>query len=475
MSSQSDSQDISGAPSMEDEVLSDVESSSAQSSVGQDVVVALELQKALVAEAEAEGFEQECEDEELALAWQAAEEEAQRESVRVTVAVLPPRGAGEASTSRPLNAVPIRVAPGKKKAKAAAPKKKGSVADQGKPLDMPEGYSYLNTVALEIRSKADAADIYVTQLHVGPSAIVVTPGPDDVLSRAPEGCIAMHVLSVSMGLRFPLHPFLREYLRFVGLVPCQLTPNSHSYITGFLQLCKSRGVTPSLDLFFQSFNLCRGGHANAEGFANLQQVALFKLFTEAPSSNKGWKDRWCYVRLTESPFPRELRDRFRRHEKRRSAALEKDGRILAKIPEDRDKNITIKECTKEEDLYTLGFRRYRFLGETDEKFPAFEGASGGVKMDLNAFANLKKQKAKVSGQKEPAKQKPLGETKKGGEPSGEAAKRKAAGKAPVPEGKKQKKGAPGRRLPWCWWWTSILPRNPVLRLLLARPRAKVAR
>ncbi|CAH9098303.1 unnamed protein product [Cuscuta europaea] len=124
---------------------------------------------------------------------------------------------------------------------------------------MPEGYSWLNTEALEIRSKADRADLYVTQLHVGPSAEVVEPGPDDVLSRAPEGCIAIHVLSVSMGLRFPLHPFLREYLRFVGLVPFQLTPNSHSYIAGFLQLYKSRGVKPSLDLFFQSFNLCRGG------------------------------------------------------------------------------------------------------------------------------------------------------------------------------------------------------------------------
>ncbi|CAH9085177.1 unnamed protein product [Cuscuta europaea] len=68
-------------------------------------------------------------------------------------------------------------------------------------------------------------------------------------------------------------------------------------------------------------------------------------------------------------------------------------------------------------------------------------------MDLNAFANLKKQKAKVPGQKEPAKHKPLGETKKGGEPSGEAAKRKAAGKAPVPEGKKQKKGDAGKKAP----------------------------
>ncbi|CAH9075155.1 unnamed protein product [Cuscuta europaea] len=69
-------------------------------------------------------------------------------------------------------------------------------------------------------------------------------------------------------------------------------------------------------------------------------------------------------------------------------------------------------------------------------------------MDLNAFAALKKQKAKVPGQKEPSKQKPLGEfSKKGSEPSEEAAKRKAADKAPIPEGKRQKKGDAGQKAP----------------------------
>ncbi|CAH9072666.1 unnamed protein product [Cuscuta europaea] len=403
MSSQSDSQDISGAPSMEDEVLSDVESSSAQSSAQEDVAMAVEVQKELLAEVEAEGFEQEVEDEELALAMQVAEEEEAKERTRVTVAVLPPRGAGEASTSRPLNAVPIRVAPGKKKAKVAAPKKKIVAADQGKPIDMPEGYSWLNTTALEIKLKADRADFYVTQLHVGPSAVVVEPGVDDVLSRAPEGCIAVHVLSVSMGLRFPLHPFLREYHRFVGLVPCQLTPNSHSYVAGFLSLCRDRGVTPSLDLFFQSFNLCRGGHANAEGFANLQQIARWKLFTEAPSSNKGWKERWCYVRVAEISFPAELRDRFRRHPKVGSAALEKDGLVIAKIPEGRKKQVSIKDYTADKELYALGFRRYRFIGEVDEKYPVFAEAFGGAG-GMEALFAMKKKKERAQAQKKEKKE-----------------------------------------------------------------------
>ncbi|CAH9053192.1 unnamed protein product [Cuscuta europaea] len=123
----------------------------------------------------------------------------------------------------------------------APQKKKQNAANCGKPVGIPEGHSFLNTAALALRLRADQAECYVTQLHVGPSATVIEPGPNDLLSQAPEGCFAVHVLSVSLGLRFPLHPFLLEYLRYVGLAPCQLTPNSHSYIDDFLHLCRSRG------------------------------------------------------------------------------------------------------------------------------------------------------------------------------------------------------------------------------------------
>ncbi|CAH9081817.1 unnamed protein product [Cuscuta europaea] len=263
-----------------------------------------------------------------------------------------------------------------------------------------------------------------------------------------------------MGLRFPLHPFLREYLRFVGLVPCQLTPNSHSYVAGFLNLCRDRGVTPSLDLFFQSFNLCRGGHANAEGFANLQQVARWKLFTEAPSSNKGWKERWCYVRVAENPFPAELRDRFRRHPKVGSAALEKDGLVIAKIPEGRTKQVSIKDHTADKGFYALGFRRYRFIGESDEKYPIFAEAFGGTRgvpvkmMNVRGLADLKKKKpSKCPRGTDAGVPKPAGDFFKKPEgpsvgPSADAAaaaKRKGSGRDP--EGKKPKTGDAGKKVP----------------------------
>ncbi|CAH9084871.1 unnamed protein product [Cuscuta europaea] len=113
------------------------------------------------------------------------------------------------------------------------------------------------------------------------------------------------------------------------------------------------------------------------------------------------------------------------------------------IPEGRDKNITIKECTKEGDLYTLGFRRYRFLGETDEKFPMFEGASGGIPvnmMNVKGLARFKNKPAKDPKGSDAGGQKPVGAPFKKPEGDAAAAKRKPTAKEPPQAPKKSKKG-----------------------------------
>ncbi|CAH9101284.1 unnamed protein product [Cuscuta epithymum] len=438
MSSESDSQNISEEVPAQSEGYSTAESSSEQPSAGNDSAIAEEVQGQLRTEMEAEEFEQVVVDEEMALALQVAEEEEEKERQQVTVAVLPSRGAGEASSSRPIDAVPLRVASGKKRKKQkAAPKKKQAAVDAGQPVGIPEGHSYLNTAALDLKTKAVEAEYLKTQLLVGPSAQVVVPGPDDVLLHPPEGCCAVHILSVELGLRFPLHPFLVEYLRFVGLAPCQLTPNSHSYIAGFLSLCRSRGVEPTLDQFFLSFNLCRGGAANSEGFANLQQLPAWRLFSEVPSSHKGWKDRFCYLRMPGVTFPRPLRNHFRRHLKVGNASLESNGRKLTKKSPGSEKLTTIKAATLPEELLQLEFQRYRLPGEKDERYPLFDRGSqtarGGI-MDPKAFAKLSKQMAK-----EERRRKEGSSTKK---PVDSFPKKDGAAKTPEGEGP-SKKSAPG--------------------------------
>ncbi|CAH9117733.1 unnamed protein product [Cuscuta europaea] len=239
-----------------------------------------------------------------------------------------------------------------------------------------------------------------------------------------------------IGPPIPPPPLMIEYLRFVKLAPCQLTPNSCSYLAGFLSLCQSRDVEPTLDQFFLSFNLCRGGHSNVGGFANLQQLPEFRLFDDVPSSHKGWKEKFCYVRMAENPFPAPLRDSFRRHLKAGSAALEKKRMKLSKKSEGSEKHVLIKVATLPDELYDLGFRRYRLMGEKDERYPLSIGSTkapevvalsravisylekknasccsniltllyflcfSGLDMDSNNLARLKRQLAKEDKKKE---------------------------------------------------------------------------
>ncbi|CAH9093792.1 unnamed protein product [Cuscuta europaea] len=169
--------------------------------------------------------------------------------------------------------------------------------------------------------------------------------------------------------------------------------------------------------------------------------------------------------MAESPFPRELRNYFRRHVKTEGcAALKKWGKKISAIPEGWDKHVLLKEMTLEDDLYLLGFRRYRFLGETYEKYPilerAFESTKGDI-MDPRAFAKLCKQLVKEEKRKKegPSTQKPIdsffkknqveedpskkidASAEEVGGSKAEELKRKNAGKGIKPPEKKKLKGA----------------------------------
>ncbi|CAH9102649.1 unnamed protein product [Cuscuta europaea] len=142
----------------------------------------------------------------------------------------------------------------------------------------------------------------------------------------------------------------------------------------------------------------------------------------------------------------ELRDRFRRHPKVGSAALEKDGSTIAKIPAGRTKQVSIKDFTADKELFALSFRRYRFLGETDEKYPVL---TGGVNMDAGKLFALKKKGKSQAQKKDPSVQPPVGAffQKEAPEPSAAegvvgvaegATKKKKGGKVVEPPTKKQR-------------------------------------
>ncbi|VFQ90857.1 unnamed protein product [Cuscuta campestris] len=116
---------------------------------------------------------------------------------------------------------------------------------------------------------------------VGPSIKVPRSTSTQTAMDAPSGFFTVHLASLKKGLWFPLHSLLIEFLNEVDLLPCQLVPNSHRYVAGYLVRCKAVGVKPTLDHFLFTFKLTKG-HGDWASYASLSQRSS-KLFTRLPS------------------------------------------------------------------------------------------------------------------------------------------------------------------------------------------------
>ncbi|VFQ73964.1 unnamed protein product [Cuscuta campestris] len=137
-------------------------------------------------------------------------------------------------------------------------------ADEGSRVELDENIMALCHCQITDRGFADATDM------VGPSIEVLRPTKTQTALDAPSGFFTVHLVSLKKGLCFPLHLLLIEFLNLVDLLPCQLVPNSHRYITGYLVRCKDVGVKPTLDHFLFTFKLTKG-HKDWASYASLLQ------------------------------------------------------------------------------------------------------------------------------------------------------------------------------------------------------------
>ena len=58
------------------------------------------------------------------------------------------------------------------------------------------------------------------------SVDIIKPANLDNVRFAPPNCIVVYVLTFELGLRFPLHPFIRELLNFLNVTVVELYPNA---------------------------------------------------------------------------------------------------------------------------------------------------------------------------------------------------------------------------------------------------------
>ncbi|VFQ79505.1 unnamed protein product [Cuscuta campestris] len=174
--------------------------------------------------------------------------------------------------------------------------------DEGSRVGLDENIMALCHCQITDRGFVDATDM------VGPSIEVMRPTSTQTALDAPSGFFTVHLASLKKGLRFPLHPLLIEFLNVVDLLPCQLVPNSHRYIAGYLVRCKAVGVKPTLDHFLFTFKLTKG-HKDWASYASLSQRSSKLFASDKKGSTKDWKPYFVFVSTgPESPFTVELQD-----------------------------------------------------------------------------------------------------------------------------------------------------------------------
>ncbi|XXG81190.1 hypothetical protein AAC387_Pa09g1886 [Persea americana] len=95
-----------------------------------------------------------------------------------------------------------------------------------------------------------------------PANVEVRPdGPDDGFSYS-DGWMPFWLVSVvEGGIRFPLHPLLRDCLREWGLSPCQLLPNAYKIIMGVVRLNGILSINLGVPDIEVAYDLCK----SAEG------------------------------------------------------------------------------------------------------------------------------------------------------------------------------------------------------------------
>jgi hypothetical protein len=152
------------------------------------------------------------------------------------------------------------------------------------------------TSSLGTQAEVDA----LCEKHGVPKEFSARPaGHLHACTQPPPGAVCVYAHALESGLRFPLHPFFSEALSHFGLAPGQLTPNGWRVLVGFVVLCRSAGVPPSLAVFrhffsvrtrFWSFFVSKNGAG-----------ALFTGLTHS-KSDREWK-RGFFFLTSSQPWP----------------------------------------------------------------------------------------------------------------------------------------------------------------------------
>ncbi|KAI4976778.1 uncharacterized protein LOC123410791 [Hordeum vulgare subsp. vulgare] len=112
-------------------------------------------------------------------------------------------------------------------------------------------------------------------------------------SSPPHGTVCVYAHALEAGMRLPLHRLFADVLTHFNIAPTQLAPNGWRIMAGFLVLCHSAGVPPSLAVFRRFFLLRRKQTIGWYFFQSRRGSGL--RFTGLPDSIPGWKSRFFFL------------------------------------------------------------------------------------------------------------------------------------------------------------------------------------
>ncbi|KAL2527532.1 Bromodomain adjacent to zinc finger domain 1A [Abeliophyllum distichum] len=126
-----------------------------------------------------------------------------------------------------------------------------------------------------------------------PGYLYRVPNPSERIPGSDPREVEFYRDSMTVGLRFSLHPLFVSFFNEFHVTPGQLTPNSWRISTYFLYLCLTNNIEPCLRLFRSVFDMYPVLGSNCYAYIPLKVKLLLPHFS---NSNSGWRRRFFFVR-----------------------------------------------------------------------------------------------------------------------------------------------------------------------------------
>ncbi|KAF3457943.1 hypothetical protein FNV43_RR02604 [Rhamnella rubrinervis] len=134
---------------------------------------------------------------------------------------------------------------------------------------------------------------YLKERFDMPSQVKLSaPRPLEKADSPRDGWICLYEIAFKIGLRLPFHHIINMVLNFYSIAPGQLMPNSWRYLLGLIAQSEKCGLQIDMATFLYFFYM----KPSEEGRYTLYARRRIRLFEDAPTSDKGWKDRYFFVK-----------------------------------------------------------------------------------------------------------------------------------------------------------------------------------